>query len=71
MSNDCTTLIKQLHDADPSLSLAGGLVDETKRLALAFHSFSFHFVRRTRNSLAHLLAKTRDSNACGDSELIC
>lgn len=54
---DCLNVIHQLQQPTCSLGMVGGIIEETKFLANCFYSFTFCFVRRTRNNLAHCLAK--------------
>lgn len=66
---DCLNLVTQLRQPGPSLSNIGGLVDETKTLVVSLNSFSFCFVRRNGNKVAHLLAKNCEDECFGSDVL--
>ena len=71
LEGDCQNLIVQLCATCPSLSEAGGIVEDIKMLAATFHSCSFLFTRRCNNQVAHLLARLAESNISGTSVLPC
>jgi hypothetical protein len=54
---DCLELINLWKKRDAQRSAIGPVLEEINALSLAFHSFSFYFVNRTCNKIAHVLAK--------------
>lgn len=69
VEGDCSNLIQQLRQRSLSLSMAGGVIEGAKTLAESFNSFTFNFVLRCNNKLAHLLSKLPELDVGGSSIL--
>ena len=57
LETDCLELINLWKKRDAQRSTLGPVLEEINALSLAFHSFSFSYVNRTCNKIAHVLAK--------------
>lgn len=57
METDCLDLVNLWNKRDGQRSALGPLLAEIDALSLAFHSFSFSYVSRNCNRVAHVLAK--------------
>lgn len=66
---DCKGIIEQLCSSVQSLSAAGSIISEIKRLIYSFNSAYFTFIKRSGNNLAHIMAKDIELDVDGNSEL--
>jgi hypothetical protein len=57
LETDCLELINLWKKRDAQRSTLGPVLEEINALSLALHSFSFSYVNRTYNKIAHVLAK--------------
>lgn len=69
LESDCLLVVNDLNSSTLSLSAAGQFIEDSKNRSCFFSSLSFQFVRRSANSLAHVLAQPVDSNSEGSSVL--
>jgi len=57
LETDCLELINLWQKRNVQRSAIGPVLEEINALSLAFHSFSFSYVNRSSNKIAHVLAK--------------
>ena len=57
LETDCLELINLWQKRDVQRFAIGPVLEEINALSLAFHSFSFSYVNRSCNKIAHVLAK--------------